>query len=769
MSSPPSPSPSPSPAPRDSRFVRLARACNRHRWRTFGAWVLALVVVQLLASAVGTKQISSFRLPGTESQRAYDLLAEHFPAAKGDTDQVVFRARTGTLSDPATKARIQAALEDVDAAGSVARVDSPFSPGGRLTKDRRIGVATITYTKSTNDLKPATLEDVEHRAFTARSPALQVEHGGPGAEVVRFANSQGPSEFVGILAAAVVLLITFGSLVAAGLPLVATLLALGTTLGVITLISHLVDTPDFATQLASLIGLGVGIDYALFVVTRFRAEVRNGRDRDEAIEMAIDTAGRTVMFAAITVVIALLGLLLLGLSFMHGVALGAATAVLATMFAALTIIPALIGGSGNFIDGVLTEFDARSGFRFWGTKRRLPIPGSARRARRAARRERRRADGAGWERWSRAVQRRPWLAVGVSVTLLILLALPATNLRLGSSDAGVDPPGSTTRNAYHLIAEGFGAGTNGSFLLVAELARTGDKAAADRIAQAVRADPDFTFVAPPAIAPDGKVATITAYPRTGPQEQATTDALDRLRDDVVPAVEGRTGAQVEVGGFTASNEDFSSVVASKLPLFVGVVILFSALLLLAVFRSVVIPIKAALMNLLSIGAALGFVTLIFQEGHGAGLLGIGTGPIESFVPVLMFAIVFGLSMDYEVFLISRVHEEWERTHDASRSVARGLQTTGRVITAAASIMILVFASFALGDDRVIKLFGIGLASAVFFDAVIIRCLLVPALMELFGRRAWWLPSWLDRRLPRLAIEAPEHRPPATGEPVPDPA
>ena len=353
--------------------------------------------------------------------------------------------------------------------------------------------------------------------------------------------------------------------------------------------------------------------------------------------------------------------------------------------------------------------------------------------------------------------------------MLILLALPATNLRLGSSDAGVDPPGSTTRDAYHLIADGFGAGTNGSFLLVAELARKGDKAAAQQIADAVRADRDFTFVAPPAVAPDGKIATITAYPRTGPQEQATTDALKRLRDDVVPAVERRTGAQVEVGGFTASNEDFSRVVAGKLPLFVGVVVLFSALLLLAVFRSVVIPIKAAVMNLLSIGAALGFVTLIFQEGHGAGLLGIGTGPIESFVPVLMFAIVFGLSMDYEVFLISRVHEEWERTHDASRSVARGLQTTGRVITAAASIMVLVFASFALGDDRVIKLFGIGLASAVLIDAVIIRCLLVPALMELFGRRAWWLPAWLDRRLPRLAIEAPEHRPPAAGEPVPDPA
>jgi RND superfamily putative drug exporter len=757
-------------APRTpSRFVRLARLCNRHRWRTFFAWLLALVVIQVIASGVGTKEISSFRLPGTESQRAYDLLAEHFPAAKGDTDQLVFKARTGTLEDAANRARIESALKKVRAEGSVANVASPFSQGGQLTKDGRIGVATLNYKESTNDIEPETLERVQDAAFTARSDSLQVEHGGPGAEIVRFENTQGPSEGVGIFAAAIVLLITFGSLVAAGLPLIATMLALGTSLGVITLISHLVDTPDFATQLASLIGLGVGIDYALFVVTRFRAEVRAGRDRDDAIETAIDTAGRTVMFAAITVVIALLGLLLLGLSFMHGVALGAATAVLATMFAALTIIPAMMGGAGNFMDGTLREFDRRGGFRFWGTHRRLPIPGRDWRAKRAARRERRRTEGHGWERWSHTVQRHPWIAVGVALVILLGLALPALNLRLGSSDAGVDPPGTTTRKAYDLIAEGFGAGTNGSFLLVAQLAQKGDKAAADKIAQAVRGDDDFRFVSPPALSPDGRVATVTAYPRTGPQDAATTDTLDRVRENVVPGVEQETGARVEVGGFTASNKDFSQVVADKLPLFVGVVVLFSALLLLAVFRSVIIPIKAAVMNLLSIGAALGFVTLIFQEGHGAGLLGIGTGPIESFVPVLMFAIVFGLSMDYEVFLISRVHEEWEHTRDASGSVARGLQTTGRVITAAAAIMVLVFASFALGDDRIIKLFGIGLASAVFFDAVVIRCLLVPALMELFGRRAWWLPAWLDRRLPRLAIEAPEHEPAPQAEPVPDPA
>ncbi|HEY6758190.1 MAG TPA: MMPL family transporter [Baekduia sp.] len=757
--------------PQDSRFVRLARACNRHRWRTFFAWLAALIVIQAAAGAVGTKEVSNFRLPGTESQRAYDLLAEHFPAVKGDTDQLVYVAKGGkTLNDPQIKQAITDSIKKVEAFKEVANVAGPYGQGGRITKDDKIGVASLNYKTSTNDVDDQKVfSKIQDAAFTARSSSLEVEHGGPGAEAARFSDQgSGSGEFIGIALAAIVLMITFGSLVAAGLPLLATLLALGSALGLITFISHLVDTPDFATQLASLIGLGVGIDYALFVVTRFRAEVRGGMDRDRAIEKAIDTAGRTVMFAAITVVIALLGLLLLGLSFMHGVALGAAVAVLTVMFAALTIIPSLIGGSGRFFDGVLREFDRRGGYRFWGMKRRIPIPGREFRARREAKRVHRRAEGHGWERWTRGVQARPYLAAGLALVVLLGLAIPALSIRLGNSDAGVDPSGTTTRKAYDLIAQGFGAGTNGTFLTVVELPKKGDAAAAQAVADAIKKDPDITFVSTPAISPDGAVATISATPKTGPQDEATTNALKRVRDDIVPPVEKATGARVEIGGFTASTEDFSRVVAKKLPLFVGVVVLLSALLLLMVFRSLVIPVKAAIMNLLSIGAALGFVTLIFQEGHGASLIGVGTGPIESFVPVLMFAIVFGLSMDYEVFLMSRVHEEWVHTHDAHNAIARGLQTTGKVITAAASIMILVFASFALGDDRIIKLFGLGLASAVFFDAVIIRCLLVPAIMEILGRHAWYLPAWLDKRLPHLAIEPPEEREPVRPERVPDP-
>ncbi|MBA2350002.1 MAG: MMPL family transporter, partial [Solirubrobacterales bacterium] len=378
-----------------SRFVRLARLCNRHRWRTFGVWLLAVVALQVASASIGVKEISSFRLPGTESQRAYDLLAEHFPAAKGDTDQLVFQAKGGgSLMD--SQAEIEAALKKVSASPDVAGVQSPFAQGGQITQDGTIAVAPLSYKESTNDIEPKKLEEIEDAAFTARSADLRVEHGGPGAEVVRFSNTSMNSEAIGLLAAAVVLLITFGSAVAAGIPLLAAILAISGTLGLITLISHLVDTPDFATQLASLIGIGVGIDYALFVVTRFRAEVAAGRDREEAIDVAVDTAGRTVMFAAITVVIALLGLFLLGLSFMHGVALGAASAVLATMLAALTLLPALIGGSKGFVDGVLNELDTRGGARFPFASRRFRLPLAGWRAGRAQRKASRRAEGQAW-------------------------------------------------------------------------------------------------------------------------------------------------------------------------------------------------------------------------------------------------------------------------------------------------------------------------------------------------------------------------------------
>lgn len=737
----------------DSRFVRVARWCTRHRWQTLACWVLLVVAASVLGSSVGTREIDDFRLPGTESQRAYDLLAEHSPTQNGVTDQLVYVARDGTLSDPRLQARIDRSLEQVRDVPIVVHVSQPS-----LAPDGRIGVVSVTYTDDIDALEPEILEDVQNAAFAARGPGLQVEHGGQGAQFLRFSEQEGgPTELIGLLAAFIVLMITFGSLIAAGVPLLTAIFALATTLGLVPVISQVVDTPDFAAQLAALIGIGVGIDYALIVVTRYRAEhdrllartqlldeaagatgdeLRAQRRalRDEALLTAMDTAGRTVFFAGLTVMIALLGLLLLGLAFMQGAAIAAALAVMFTMLAALTLLPAMLSRFGGWIDRL-----------------RLPAPGRKRRA--AALASLDPGESPVWARWSETVQRRPWPPLIVALLILLGLAVPALHMRLGTSDAGLDPPDTTTRKAYDIVATGFGAGTNGSFLLAVQLPEKDDLAAARDVVDAVSDDPGVARVAAPQLSQDGEVATVVLFPSSGPQDVETTRLLERLRGERLPPVEAATGAQVYVGGQVASQEDFTSVIADKLPLFVGMVVLLSALLLMAVFRSVFIPIKAAIMNLLSIGAALGFVTLVFQDGFLAEALSVGTGPVESFVPVMLFAIVFGLSMDYEVFLVSRIHEEWLRTGDASRAVRNGVATTGRVITAAASIMIVVFLVFALlGGERVIKEFGLGLAVAVLLDALVIRCLLVPALMQIVGRRAWAFPRWLDRRLPRVAIE-----------------
>ena len=765
----------------NSRFVRVASWCTRHRWQTLVCWLLLVVVAIGLGSSVGTREIDDFRLPGTESQRAYDLLAEHSPTQNGITDQLVYVARDGTLKDRALQARIDRTLDEVRKVPIVVDVsDISLAPDGRT------GVVSVTYVDDFEKLKPEPLKKLQHAAFEARSPELQVEHGGQGAQFLRFSEQEGgPTEMVGLLAAFVVLMITFGSMIAAGVPLISAMFALAATLGLVPVISQVVDTPDFAAQLAALIGIGVGIDYALIVVTRYRAEyarrrvahelpgespddalTRRREQRHEALLTAMDTAGRTVFFAGLTVMIALLGLLLLGLAFMQGAAIAAAMAVLFTMLTALTLLPAMLSRFGDWIDrgllaacaallrriarlNVLPALLRRVAGALEGWK--LPLPGRKRRAAATAALEP--GESLVWARWSEIVQRRPWPPLIVSLLILLALAAPALHMRLGTSDAGLDPPDTTTRKAYDIVAEGFGAGTNGSFLLAVQLAEKGDMPSAQAVAKAVSGDPDVARVAPPQLSRDGEIATVVLFPKSGPQDVETTRLLERLREDALPAVAEATRSEIYVGGQVASQEDFTDVIADKLPLFVGMVVLLSALLLMAVFRSVFIPIKAAAMNLLSIGAALGFVTLVFQDGFLAEALNVGTGPVESFVPVMLFAIVFGLSMDYEVFLVSRIHEEWLRTGDASRAVRNGVATTGRVITAAASIMIVVFLVFALlGGERVIKEFGLGLAVAVLLDALVIRCLLVPALMQIVGRRAWAFPTWLDRRIPRVAIE-----------------
>jgi RND superfamily putative drug exporter len=490
-----------------------------------------------------------------------------------------------------------------------------------------------------------------------------------------------------------------------------------------------------------MIGLGVGIDYSLFIVTRFREAYATpgptfGNVR-ESVVRAMDTAGRAVLFAGCTVVIALLGMMLLGVSFLYGVAISASIGVLLVMLGSLTLLPALLTIAGA----------------------RLVRPG--RRARKRGATATDAGAGGMWLRWSHFVQGRPWTIAIVASLVMLVIAAPATALRLGSSDAANDPTSFTTQKAYELLAEGFGQGFNGPLLVVAKLPQRGSAGDLNELRAALAGTSGVASTTPPRLSPSGEVATISVYPNSSPQAYATTQLVEQLRDKVVPPIAASTAMHVYVGGFTAASVDFANTLSKKLPLFIGVVVLLSALLLMVVFRSIVIPLQAALMNLLSIGASLGVIVVVFQWAWLDGLMGVASGPIESFIPVMLFAIVFGLSMDYEVFLVSRIHEQWTHTNDSRRAVGDGLALTGRVVTAAAAIMICVFLSFMLGESRVIKEFGLSLASAVFLDAVVVRCMLLPAVLNIIGKATWMIPSWLDRILPRLNIEGgPAHPTPA---------
>ena len=717
-------------------MLALARFCSVHRRLVVLGWVVVLLGVGGGWQVIGSRYATNFSLGNTGSQQAADLLRSAFPAQAGDADQIVFHTRSGTVSDAATRQAVSAMLARVAALSHVTGVVSPYEPGSgdRVSRDGRTAFATVLFDERANQLPTGAIKRVVATAEAIRSSQLQVELGGQAVEQIEFARPASTTA-IGLLAAIIVLLISFGSFLAMGLPIVTALFGLGTGIALVGVVSHGLDMPNFSLELAAMIGLGVGIDYALFILTRFReAYSENGGQVHEAVALAMDTAGRAVLFAGATVVIALLGMFALGVSFLYGLAIAASIAVLLVLAASVTLLPALLT--------------------FFG--RRVGEPG--RLARRLRRRDKTARPGF-WARWIALIQRHPAVAAVGATLVMLILAAPALSLRLGSSDQGNDPTSFTTRRAFDLLAAGFGPGFNGPLSLVVEVPRHGGAAVLGRLATAVRETPDVASVAPPRVSPDGTVATISAYPDSSPQSSATSALVERLRGTVIPPLEQATGAKVFVGGATATFIDFSSVLASKLWLFIGVVVGLSALLLLVVFRSLLIPLQAALMNLLSIGASLGVVVACFQFGW---LPGISAGPIDAFVPVLMFAIVFGLSMDYEVFLVSRIHEEWGRSHDAHDAIRKGVTETGRVITAAAAVMVAVFASFIFGGERVIQLFGLGLATAVFLDALVIRCILLPAVLELLGARAWYFPGWLDRRLPRLAIEhdgAAPRRPP----------
>jgi RND superfamily putative drug exporter len=551
--------------------------------------------------------------------------------------------------------------------------------------------------------------------------------------------SVGPATLIGSVAALIILLFTFGSLIAAGMPLITAAFGLVTGVALIGLATHVTSIPNVSTDLALMIGLGVGIDYALFIVTRFRENYGVYGEVDRSVIEAMDTSGRAILLAGTTVVIALLGMFATGVSFLYGLSIASILAVLMTMVASLTVLPAMLSRFGQRV----AQPRRRGVLRRRGAAAAAGVGDDA-----VIQQESR----SRWREWSRTVQARPWPLALLSLGLMIALLLPVIGLRLESSDAGNDPSGTKTRQAFDLLAEGFGAGFNGPLLIVSELPAPHQTSGLPALQTAVKGSPNVVAVTPPRISPAGNVAVFEAYPGTEPQASATTDLVNHLRGSVIPPVEHQTGANVLVGGFTAGSIDFSHVLAQKLPLFIGIVVVLSALLLFVMFRSIVIPIQAALMNLLSIGGALGVTVLVFQDGWFASVIGVEKGPVEPWIPVLMFAVVFGLSMDYEVFLVSRVREQWIRKRDASEAVADGIAFTGRVITAAAAIMICVFLSFMFGNQRVLKEFGFGLAAAVLLDAIVVRCVLLPAVLELLGPTTWKLPRWLDARLPHINIE-----------------
>ncbi|MGN6663999.1 MAG: MMPL family transporter [Solirubrobacterales bacterium] len=717
---------------------RFATWVTSHRRTVIVGWIVALLLIGGIAGSVGAAFTEEFKLPASDSKEAFELLEHRFPQQSGEAAQIVFKADQGVES-PAVRQKMEGVFAQIEKFPHVSEVASPYVKGGAaaISEDGKIAYATIQYDVPNNKLDKEKTREIIAVAKGATGNGLEVQLGGNTIQEAE--QEEGDSSFgIGLLAAAIVLLLTFGSAVAMGLPLITALFALGVGLSLVTLGTHVFNTANFAIVLAAMIGLGVGVDYALFILTRFRNGLDEGLEKQQAAIKAVDTAGRAVLFAGVTVIISLLGMFLLGLNFLYGVAMAAALAVLFTMIAALTLLPALLTIAGNWVN-------------------RLRIPGLGRGSRSID-------EGGWWFRWSRRIQRRPWLAATLSGGFLILLCIPTLSLRLGTNDAGTEPPGKTTRQAYDLLAEGFGAGFNGPFVMVGALPGKDQDEGLVQLKKALEGEAGVAATTSITLNPAENTGVFQVYPTTSPQSAATTDLLDHIRGTVIPPIEAKTGAQLHVGGVNAIFEDFGNAIAEKLPLFIGVVVLLSALLLMTVFRSIWVPLKAIAMNLLSIGAAFGLVVAVFQFGWGASLIGVdNTGPIISFFPIFLFAIVFGLSMDYEVFLMSRIHEEWEHRKDASEAVTQGLALTGRVITAAAAIMVTVFASFMLGEERIIKLFGLGLSSAVLIDAIVIRTMLVPSIMQLLGRRAWWFPGGLDRLLPRLHVEPAEDEPAPAGE------
>jgi RND superfamily putative drug exporter len=709
-------------------LYRLGHVAVRRRRSVLAVWVALLVGVGVLAGSVGGETSDEFSVPGTESQRAMDLLQARFPSHSGSAARVVFASGDGSaLTDVANRRIIDDTLADMAEAPGVVGVASPFDTG-TLSPDGAVAFADVHYAETAMEVDPDDVEALTATAGPARAAGLVVEFGG---EVQQHEEVGHTSELVGLAVAVIVLLFSFGSVVAMGLPLASALIGVGIGLSGITVLAGFTELSSTAPILATMIGLAVGIDYALFIVTRHRQNLAEGHSVEEAAARANATAGGAVVFAGVTVVIALAALAVIGIPFLTVMGLGAAFTVFLAVLIAITLLPALLGFAGSNIDRW------RIGRSRTGSMEESHQTLSA--------------------RWARGVIARPGAALVGGLFVMLVLAVPALDMRLGMPDAGTAPTSSTRRQAYDLLAEGFGPGFNGPMSAVVDLGHVeGGTDGVQAVSEALAADPGVLRVGEPVINEAGDTAIVPIIPRTSPASSETEDLVHRLRGEVLPPVAQSTGTSVALTGQTAVLIDLSDKMGAALPVFMAIVIGLTMILLLAVFRSLVVPVKAAIAILLSIASAFGVVVAIFQWGWLAGLMGVeDTVPIISFLPMLMFAILFGLSMDYEVFILSRVREDYVRTGQARPSVVSGLTSSARVITAAALIMISVFASFILGDDPTIKMMGLGFSVAVLLDATVVRMMIVPAVMALFGDRAWWLPAWLDRFLPNLDVEG-EH-------------
>src|SRR5215218_7809181 len=712
-------------------LARLADLSYRRRGRMVLAWIVATVVIIGVGGALAGEFNADYNTPGSESKAAGELTEKRFGGYSGQEIYVAWKDPAGATS-PAAKKRIDAFLaqaKEVDHIGGETAI--------RVSQDGKIGSTTLPLTVPGWDVPKEDGEKLIAAAEKHSADGLQIKLLG---DPIYAAQSSTSPEGLGFLGAAIVLLIAFGSVVAAGLPLVIALFGLGISSGgLIVLLANVIDVPDWTTAVSGLIGIGVGVDYALLVLTRFRAALADGKDRHDAIVEAVTTAGRSVILAGATVVIAVLGLCLTGLTYMYGVAISASLAVVVMMLASVTLLPALLSYLGPRVDKLRIPFVGRS----------RPLEGGGRESPAA--------------RWSHAVQRRPWVAAIAATAVLLALAAPALGMRLGFPDAGNDPPGKMTREAYDLNTEGFGPGSNGPVVVAATLPNAAAKPRVAAFAGRLRGQPGVAFVTPPRFNAAGDAALITLIPTTSPQDERTQDLVKRLRNDVAPTAVRGSGIDVEVGGVAAALEDQSKYIKARMPLFIIGVVGLSFLLLLVAFHSPLIALKAGIMNLLSVSAAYGVMTLAANGGGLSRLIGIDHEvPVAPFMPVMMFAILFGLSMDYEVFLISRIREEYLKHGDTGRAVADGLAKTARVITAAAAIMVVVFLAFLAAPDVFLKLFGIGLASAIFLDATLMRMVLVPAVMQLLGSRNWWIPDWWERILPRLDVERVALSPAAEG-------